>query len=129
MLRPGDIGYVTNLHGVLYSAEHGWDHTFEAYVAGPLAEFARSHNDRERIWIVEKSGIVAGSIAIVEASRDEAQLRWFLVHPELRGHRIGRILMEKQSAFAERVSTLTFFFGLRAHSPRRQGCTSHRAFD
>jgi hypothetical protein len=43
-LRPGDIGYVTYLHGSLYAAEYGWDHTFEAYVAGPLAEFGKSHN-------------------------------------------------------------------------------------
>ena len=53
-LSPGDIGYVTYLHGTLYAAEYGWDHTFEAYVAGPLAEFGKSHNDRERIWLVEK---------------------------------------------------------------------------
>lgn len=43
----------------MYAAEFGWDHTFEAYVAGPLAEFAKSHNDRERIWIVERDGKVA----------------------------------------------------------------------
>src|SRR6266567_2559121 len=39
-LRPGDIGYVTYLHGTLYAAEYRWDNTFEAYVAGPLAEFS-----------------------------------------------------------------------------------------
>ena len=98
-LRPGDIGYVTYLHGTLYAAEYGWDHTFEAYVAGPLAEFGKSHNDRERIWIVEKDGKVAGSIAIVGASTDEAQLRFFLLHPSLRGQGIGRILMDDAIRF------------------------------
>jgi N-acetylglutamate synthase-like GNAT family acetyltransferase len=92
-LKPGDIGYLTYLHGILYSTELGWDHTFEAYVAGPLSEFAKSHNERERIWIVEREGKVAGSIAIVEASPVEAQLRWLLVHPDLRGHGIGRELI------------------------------------
>jgi hypothetical protein len=29
--------------------EYGFDRTFEAYVAGPLAEFARRGSDRERI--------------------------------------------------------------------------------
>lgn len=100
-LRPGDIGYVTYLHGALYAAEYGWDHTFEAYVAGPLAEFARTRNDRERIWIVEKDGQVAGSIAIVEASKAEAQLRWFLLHPSLRGQGIGRILMDEAIRFCK----------------------------
>jgi N-acetylglutamate synthase-like GNAT family acetyltransferase len=98
-LKPGDIGYVTYLHGTLYAAEYGWDHTFEAYVAGPLAEFCKSHNDRERIWIVEKDGKIAGSIAIVEASKYEAQLRWFLVHTDLRGQGIGRILMDEALTF------------------------------
>ena len=92
-LRPGDIGYVIYLHGTLYAAEYGWDHTFEAYVAGPLAEFGKGNNHRERIWIVEKDKEVAGSIGIVESSNDEAQLRWFLLHPDLRGQGIGRSLM------------------------------------
>ena len=100
-LRPGDIGYVIYLHGTLYAAEYGWDHTFEAYVAGPLAEFSKSHNDRERIWLVEKDGKIAGSIAIVEASKDEAQLRWFLLHPDLRGKGIGRWLMDEVISFCK----------------------------
>ena len=100
-LRPGDIGYVTYLHGTLYAAEYGWDHTFEAYVAGPLAEFGKSHNDRERIWIVEKDGKVAGSIAIVGASTDEAQLRWFLLDPSLRGQGIGRFLVDEAISFCK----------------------------
>jgi len=98
-LRPGNIGYLIFLHGVLYAEEYGWDHTFEAYVAGPLAEFAKLHTDRERIWIVEKDGKVAGSIAIVEATPEHALLRWFLLHPDLRGHGLGRTLIEQAVDF------------------------------
>jgi N-acetylglutamate synthase-like GNAT family acetyltransferase len=98
-LKPGDIGYMIYLHGTLYAEEYGWDHTFEAYVAGPLAEFAQSHHDRERIWIVETEGKVAGSIAIVEASQEKAQLRWLLLHPRLRGHGMGRVLVEEAIRF------------------------------
>jgi GNAT superfamily N-acetyltransferase len=90
---------VIYLHGTLYAEEYGWDYTFEAYVAGPLVEFAQSQNERERIWIVEQAGRVAGSIAIVEASPEQAQLRWFLLHPGLRGHGIGRILIEEAIRF------------------------------
>jgi N-acetylglutamate synthase-like GNAT family acetyltransferase len=99
-LRPGDVGYVVYLHGTLYAREHGWDHTFEAYVAGPLSDFARSHNDRERIWIVERGAQVAGSVAIVEASPSEAQLRWLLLDPDLRGRGIGRTLVEEAISFS-----------------------------
>jgi GNAT superfamily N-acetyltransferase len=100
-LKPGDIGYLIWLHGVLYANEYGWDHTFEGYVAGPLAEFAKSHTDRDRIWIVEKDTTVAGSIAIVAASAQQAQLRWFLLHPDLRGKGFGWMLMEEALGFSK----------------------------
>jgi hypothetical protein len=28
-LRPGDVGYITYLHGILYAPKQGWDHTFD----------------------------------------------------------------------------------------------------
>jgi GNAT superfamily N-acetyltransferase len=98
-LRPGDVGYITYLHGILYAPEQGWDHTFDAYVAIPLAEFARSHASRERIWIVEDGERIVGSIAIVKSSEETAQLRWLLLHPEVRGHGIGRRLVEEALDF------------------------------
>jgi N-acetylglutamate synthase-like GNAT family acetyltransferase len=101
-LKPGDVGYLTCLHGVLYTRERGWDHTFEAYVAGPLAEFAKAHSARERIWIVENNGTVAGSLAIVEAASEQAQLRWFLLHPGLREQGLGRTLMEEAISFCKK---------------------------
>jgi N-acetylglutamate synthase-like GNAT family acetyltransferase len=98
-LKPGDIGSLIYLHGILYAQEYGWDYTFETYVAGPLAEFAKSHTERERIWVVEKDGQVAGSIAIVQASEKEAQLRWMLLRPELRGQCLGRFLVQEALEF------------------------------
>ncbi|HYP26923.1 MAG TPA: GNAT family N-acetyltransferase [Blastocatellia bacterium] len=98
-LKPGDIGYLTYLHGKLYAEECGWDYTFEAYVADPLARFARARSERERIWIVEKDQVVSGSVGIVEASGESAQLRWLLLHPGLRGHGVGRLLVEEAVAF------------------------------
>ena len=100
-LRPGDIGYLTYLHGTLYGKEYGWDYTFEGDVALILGEFAKTHNERARIWIVEKDETVAGSIAIVEASERNAQLRLFLLHPSLRGQGIGRILMDEAISFCK----------------------------
>ena len=84
-LRPGDLGSLIHLHGTLYAAECGWDQTFEAYVAGPLSQFALRQGPRDCIWIVEHQGQVAGSIAIMEVKKRLAQLRWFLLHPRLRG--------------------------------------------
>jgi GNAT superfamily N-acetyltransferase len=108
-LEPGDIGCVTYLHAVLYAEDRGWDASFEAYVAGPLAEFAKSQTDRERIWIVEQDEKVAGSIAIVEASQEEAQLRWLLLHPHIRGLGLGRLLVEEAVDFCRECGYASIF--------------------
>ena len=114
-LKPGDIGSLIYLHGVLYAKEYGWDHTFEAYVAGPLAEFAKSQTPRGRIWIVEQSDNVAGSIAIVEVSKEEAQLRWLLLHPQLRAQGIGRMLMKEAISFCRAQGyTIVFLWTVSA---------------
>ncbi len=121
-LLPGDMGFIVYLHGILYAKEHGFDHTFEAYVAAPLAEFINSRADGQRIWLVEKDGSLKGSAAIVRYTRHEAQLRWVLLHPDIRGHGIGRYLVEEavkfcrerayESIFLWTVSTLKAAEGL-----------------
>lgn len=100
-LMPGDIGFVVYLHGILYAQEYGFDHTFEAYVAGPLSDFARSGSKRERLWIAERDGRIVGCIAIVASSPQVAQLRWFLVDPSARGIGLGKKLMSEAVAFCK----------------------------
>jgi N-acetylglutamate synthase-like GNAT family acetyltransferase len=116
-LRPGDIGSIVYLHGVTYAREYGFDHTFEAYVAGPLAEFAKSASATERIWIAEQGDRIVGCVAIVAQSPQVAQLRWFLVEERCRGAGLGKRLLNEalafcaasgyQSVFLWTVSTLT----------------------
>ena len=105
------MGYITYLHGILYASEQGWDHTFDAYVAIPLAEFAKSHSSRERIWIAEKEGRIVGSVAIVKFSEKEAQLRWLLLDPDVRGLGLGRRLLEELWIFAGRPNIYLCFSG------------------
>ena len=94
-LRPGDIGRVAEQHGLLYASEHGFDHRFEAYVAEGLGEFGRiARPDLDRLWLAEQDGTLVGSVAILGRENGEAQLRWFLVAPEARGHGLGRRLLE-----------------------------------
>lgn len=100
-LKPGDIGSITYLHGVIYAQEYGFDYTFEAYVAGPLSEFARSTSAGERLWIAEREGRIVGSIAIVPSSPQVAQLRWFLVDPGARGIGLGKRLLSEAIAFCK----------------------------
>ncbi|WP_334114582.1 GNAT family N-acetyltransferase [Methanothrix soehngenii] len=99
-LHPGDIGYIIYMHGIFHALEQGWDHTFEVYVAVPLAEFAQSKSSREKIWILEEGDRIAGSVAIVKRTEEEAQLRWLLLEPEIRGRGIGRWLVEEALDFS-----------------------------
>ena len=108
-LRPGDIGAIIHLHGILYAREYGFDHSFEPYVAVPLAEFVKNQSHRERIWIVEKQGRVMGSIAIVQFSKTRAQLRWLILHPEVRGQGIGTTLVEEAVNFCRISGYISVF--------------------
>jgi GNAT superfamily N-acetyltransferase len=99
-LQPGDLGAIVHLHGVLYAREYGFDPTFEAYVAGPLAEFVKTGSAKERLWIAEKEARLVGCIAIVAASAEVAQLRWFLVDPAARGAGLGKKLLQEAVHFA-----------------------------
>lgn len=108
-LAPGDLGSLIHLHGVVYAREHGFDTTFEAYVAGPLAEFVRCRSERDRLWIAECGGRLAGCIAIVGISEEQAQLRWFLVDSSFRGLGLGKRLIREAIEFCKRSRYETVF--------------------
>lgn len=99
-LRPGDMGRVIALHGMLYAEEYGFDHGFEAYVAETVAGFGRlARPGLDRLWVAERAGQLVGSIAIVGREDGAAQLRWFLVHPDARGSGLGRRLLHEALTF------------------------------
>jgi ribosomal protein S18 acetylase RimI-like enzyme len=99
--RPGDIGKLITLHGEVYFEEYGYDCTFEAYVGEALSQFAKRRKPREKVWLVVCNDRVQGSIAICEVSDKEAQLRWFVIHPELRGRSLGKELTSAALSFAK----------------------------
>jgi GNAT superfamily N-acetyltransferase len=98
MLRPGDIGEITRLHGAYYAREYAHDIAFEAYVAAGLAEFFHGLDAaRDRVWLYEDGARLVGMLFLMH--RDEgAQLRYFLVLPEYRGRGLGKDLMARYMA-------------------------------
>ena len=100
-IRPGDLGAIMHLHGVLYAEEYGLDWTFELYIAKGYAEAVEAFTSgKARLWVAEDAGKVVGSIAIVEHSPEAAQLRWFLLHPSARGQGLGRRLLQEAIEFS-----------------------------
>ena len=112
-LRSIDGDWIVYRHGVLYAAEYGWDERFEALVSGVMARFLEYHDPvRERGWVAEWGGRVAGSVIVRRYTDTEARLHLLLVEPEARGRGLGSRLVEECVLFArtagyERMSLWT----------------------
>lgn len=103
-IRPGDLGRITLMHGRVYAREFGWDARFEGYVARTLADFIDAYDPvRDRLWLADADDVLVGSVAIVHAPGDVAQLRWFLVDPVARGRGLGRRLLDDTVDFCRAV--------------------------
>jgi GNAT superfamily N-acetyltransferase len=98
-LRPGDLGAVIRMHGVLYAEEYGYAIQFESYVAEGIHEFMDRYDPAvDRAWICEHDGGMVGSLFCMHrddgSPQGTAQLRYFLITPECRGVGLGKRLME-----------------------------------
>jgi DNA-binding MarR family transcriptional regulator/GNAT superfamily N-acetyltransferase len=99
--RPGDLGWVVQMHGELYAREYGFDQEFEGLVAGIAANYIRHFDpEGEKGWIAEVDGERAGSVFVVRQSATVAKLRLLIVRPEARGLGLGGRLTDECIAFA-----------------------------
>jgi DNA-binding MarR family transcriptional regulator/GNAT superfamily N-acetyltransferase len=99
--RAGELGWIVQRHGELYSEEYGWSADFEALVARIVADFAERHDPaREAAWIADVDGAPAGCVLCVRHDDAVAKLRLLLVEPRARGLGLGGRLVGECIAFA-----------------------------
>jgi GNAT superfamily N-acetyltransferase len=119
--RPGVIGEIVRLHGLVYAKEWGLGAIFEAKVAAGLGAFLQSYDPAvSRLFTAHSDDRVVGALAIEgPAARDRggaARLRWFILAEEARGRGIGKTLMQTGMDFLAdthcRSCYLTTFAGL-----------------
>lgn len=90
-----DIEYVISRHKTLYYAERHLSNVFFDYVDNIVYQFANNFNFKtDCLNILECNGNPAGSIAIAKVDNETAQLRFFMLEPEMRGRGYGNKLMD-----------------------------------
>ena len=102
-IRPfaqSDIEYVISRHKTLYYAERHLSGTFSAYVDEIVYRFVDNFDPKtDCLKILECNGVPAGSIAIAKVDAKCAQLRFFMLEPEMRQRGYGNRLMDMALAF------------------------------
>jgi len=99
-LQPGDVGYLIYLHGDIYAKETGYNLEFEAYVCKTFYDFLQNYDPaKDRVFIASWQQRIVGAVAILGHSSYLAQLRWLLVHPDMRGIGLGKKLVTDALAF------------------------------
>jgi DNA-binding MarR family transcriptional regulator/GNAT superfamily N-acetyltransferase len=99
--RTGDMGMVTARQAILYDEGWGWGAPMEVLLGEVTSGFLKDFKPgREQCWIAERAGVMAGSIFLVDAGDDVAQLRLLYVEPWARGLGIGQELVRRCIEFA-----------------------------
>lgn len=97
-IRPftqSDIEYVISRHKTLYYAERHLSGTFSSYVDEIVYRFVEQFDAQtDCLKILECNGVPAGSIAIAKVDSKIAQLRFFMLEPEMRQRGYGNRLMD-----------------------------------
>ena len=95
-----DIEYVISRHKTLYYAERHLSGTFSAYVDKIVYDFVENFDpETDFLNILECNGVPAGSIAIAKVDETTAQLRFFMLEPEMRQRGYGNRLMDMALKF------------------------------
>ncbi|WP_202512962.1 GNAT family N-acetyltransferase [Streptomyces sp. SID3343] len=105
--RPGDLGAIAALHGVLYTREYGMDATMEAGVAAGMAALVQARASEGgdgpgRLWVADDGTRVVGAVGLTREDAGRMRLRWVILDPATRGRGVGRALVSTAMTEARR---------------------------
>ncbi|WP_052352862.1 GNAT family N-acetyltransferase [Neobacillus dielmonensis] len=127
-VRPGDAGYLTYMHGWIYNKEYNYTTVFEGYVAQSFYDFLMNYDpNRDRQWVAEHNNEIVGFIAIL-GHGERAQLRWFLLHPDYRGIRLGKHLLNEAIAYCRQKGFKTVYLDTTDDLDRAIGMYTRAGF-
>ena len=99
--RTGEVSQVAARQSVLYLESHGWGRGLEVLEAETTAAFLRGFKpDRERCWVAEMDGVMAGAVFLTDEGQGTARLRLLHVEPFARRRGIADALVCECVGFA-----------------------------
>jgi N-acetylglutamate synthase-like GNAT family acetyltransferase len=127
--RESDIDFVISRQLALYMREYGFtSDIWKAYLTNGVHDLVERFDDKKDcMYILENGGVLAGCVAIAHVDAATAQLRFFFLEPEIRGHGAGHDLLDRAVDFCqekkyERVFLWTFSMLMAArHLYERKG--------
>lgn len=120
--RAGEYGWLMYRQTQWFAVELGWDKSFEGWLARVVADcIERNDAARERCWVAEQDGMVAGSACLVAVSTTVAAVCMLWVEPDMQRRGIGTQLIGECKRFARRAgySKLTLMTASTLAPPRR----------
>lgn len=119
---PGAIGTIAALHGQHYARHWGFGPFFEAKVAAELGTFAQRIAANDLVLLAQDDVGLAASLILdlndPASGARGAHLRWFITTDRVRGTGVGREMLSRAMAHADRHCAgkvwLTTFHGLAA---------------
>ncbi len=125
--KQSDIEYVISRHKTLYYAERHLSDVFSAYVDQIVYRFVSNYNpDTDCLNILECNGVPAGSIAVARENEKTAQIRFFMLEPEMRRRGYGNHLMELALDFCrEKKYKKIFLLTITAQAVARHVYETH----
>ena len=98
--QPGCLASLCAIQIGYYARNWGFNHLYESVVALSIGEFLQRYNpDRDFVQLVTQDNTVRGGIVIDSLDGEMAQLHWFILEESLKGHGLGRELLNRAMDF------------------------------